>query len=979
LIALEGSSVVSLRIDTSTLAGRSVVFSIAGILALHILVLATTRAPLGESLPSQILQSISVLLACALAGAAALRSHDFARTFWGFASSGFALLLVAVVRRYFEHGEGFGISDYLFLLYMAPWGLMLLLNEHSPPNTARRWILILDYSQILVVALVLFIALIYIPSKYISGQGATPSEFHFLYATFSVVLITRNVSVTIGFWFRTLASRSERERSAFRLMAIYLLIYTAGSVLTHYIFLLTRSQFVWIDLEGTLPFLAGAFLFLSWRDRPKIAQSETRESRQALTPHLIPAILPMMVAAFAMWIAQSEPHIAWIAVASSMSIFALRLLATIRSEHGANEATREGEERYRSLALATAQVIWTTNSRGEMVAGQPMWTSFTGMNQQEIFGRGWLNAVHPEDRKLAIAAEQSACENRNPYDFECRLRRHDGAYRCMSVRRVPVLGIGGEIREWVGTCADVTDRKLSDQALRQSQERYRSFFEQNLAGNYITTPDGVLLKCNPAFLRMFGFDSEEEAKQADFAFSYRTREDHEQFVREVAVQGQVEYHQEVFHRRDGTPLYVTENAIGTFGEDGRLVEIQGFLIDETERRKSEQQLLHAQKMEIVGRLAGGISHDFNNFLSVINGYSEVLLANPELEEPIRSDLQEIHDAGRRAALLTNRLLTFSRTQVLQPRAVSLNVIIEDIDKTLSHLIGEDIEFRTVLAPNLQNVDIDPSQMEQIILNFCVNARDAMPTGGTITLETANLEITPLLVSRYLPLKAGRYVRLDVSDTGTGMDKATLSRVFEPFFTTKGPEKGTGLGLATVWAITIQNGGHVWVTSDLGKGTTFSVCLPATMEKVQLPEKEFPSVEAVGGTETILVVEDVAPLRVLTRRSLEQTGYKVLEAEDGEQAIHVADEYGGSISLLLTDVLLPKIRGPVLANILRQKRNGIRTLYMSGYSGNALLGSEALKAGEGFIMKPFTAAALAKKVREVLDTPPDKLSPSDFAA
>jgi len=512
------------------------------------------------------------------------------------------------------------------------------------------------------------------------------------------------------------------------------------------------------------------------------------------------------------------------------------------------------------------------------------------------------------------------------------------------------------------------ERDQAEQALHQSQERYRAFFEQNLAGNYISDPAGNLLACNAAFLRMFGFASNEEARRTNLLSLYQSPEKRAEFLGELRLLGHVERYEKELRRKDGGTVFVIENAIAILDSRGELAEIHGFLIDETESRKAEQQLRQAQKMEAVGRLAGGVAHDFNNILGVINGYSEILLGNQKVDDTVRRRIQEIFKAGQRAAALTRQLLAFSRRQVLQPKLISLNLVIEDMDKMLERLIGEDIEVQTILDPNLDAVKADPGQMEQVILNFCINARDAMPEGGSLTIETKNVDVDELQAAPHFPVKAGRYVRLNVSDTGAGMDKETMSHVFEPFFTTKGPEKGTGLGLATVYGIVEQSGGHVCVYSEPGQGSTFSVYLPAAVAQEQPQELVSKPAELARGTETILLVEDAAPLRAMTRELLENGGYTVLEAADGHQAMRICEEFDGNISLLVTDVVLPKIQGPALAQKLTEAKTGLKVLYISGYADSIVSGG-VLKAGSAFLQKPFSADDLARKVREVLDAQP----------
>jgi two-component system, cell cycle sensor histidine kinase and response regulator CckA len=531
-----------------------------------------------------------------------------------------------------------------------------------------------------------------------------------------------------------------------------------------------------------------------------------------------------------------------------------------------------------------------------------------------------------------------------------------------------VYGLSGGTRVIQCNIRDITKRKQVDDALHRSEEEYRLFFHSNLAGNYVSTPDGKVLACNSAFAGMFGFTSIEEALKQNLASLYPDPRDLEVFVDAVRNHRRLEHHERELRRPDGRAVHVIESAIGKFDKQGELIEILGYLTDETEHRKTEQQLRQALKMEAVGQLAGGIAHDFNNILGVITGYSEILLGDPEIADVTQRRVREILKAGKLATDLTGQLLAFSRKQVLQPKMLNLNLVLRGIDQTLLHLIGEDIEVRTELDPNLEAVKADPTQMEQVLLNLCINARDAMPEGGKITIETANVEVDELLSGQHLPMKPGHYVRLAVSDTGTGMDKETLSHVFEPFFTTKGPEKGTGLGLATVYGIVKQSGGYVWAYSEPRQGATFSVYLPASTEEAELSKQEAKPQEIMRGSETILLVEDVAPLRDVTRELLEGRGYTVLEAADGKLAIEIADQYDGNIALLLADVMLPKIGGPALAQSLLRRRSGMKVLYMSGYANGAIVDSGVLKPGTAFLQKPFTAKELAKKVRELLDTP-----------
>ncbi len=512
---------------------------------------------------------------------------------------------------------------------------------------------------------------------------------------------------------------------------------------------------------------------------------------------------------------------------------------------------------------------------------------------------------------------------------------------------------------------EIAERIQAQEALRQSEQKYRSFFEENPAGNYVVKVDGQLVACNPAFLRMFGFTSAEEAMQRNLASLYSKPGNRKNFLAQLKEKGHLEYYEKEFLRTDGSPLHVLENALGIFDENGELKEIHGFLIDETARRKMEEQLQQSQKMEAVGRLAGGVAHDFNNILTVIMGYCEFLLSKPEIRGENRQYAQEIYDAGARAAGLTRQLLAFSRKQLLKPRVLNLNQVVEDIGKMIRRLIGDEIEVKTILAADLDNVNADPGQMEQVIINFCVNARDAMPQGGRITIETGNVEVDEFLAAQHTPMTPGHYVRLMVTDTGIGMDKKTLSQVFEPFFTTKSLEKGTGLGLSTVYGIVKQSGGYVWAYSELGMGSTFSVYLPAATEGAEPRQLRTDPIKIIRGSETILVVEDAAPLRVLIRKVLEAFGYTVLEAESAEQAYPIADCYQ-RIDLLLTDLSLPRSSGMALAESLLKKQPRLKVLYMSAHPAG-LVDFGVPNPGIDFLQKPFTQEALGQRLRLLLDS------------
>jgi len=455
------------------------------------------------------------------------------------------------------------------------------------------------------------------------------------------------------------------------------------------------------------------------------------------------------------------------------------------------------------------------------------------------------------------------------------------------------------------------------------------------------------------------------------------------------VMGDPQIHDQEWARREGLvafagyPLVVHDRVLGVMAMFARhalsefvpkaLASVASAVAVGIERkraeealRQSEERLRQGQKMEAVGRLAGGVAHDFNNLLTVITSYSDLLLEDLALDDPKRDDVGEIRKAAEGAAALTRQLLAFSRQQVLEPKVLDLKAIVTGTEKLLRRLIGEDVQLTTALAPDLGAVKADPVQLEQIIINLAVNARDAMPTGGRLTIEAANVEMDEVYVRSHAPARPGHYVMLAMSDTGIGMDEQTKARIFEPFFTTKERGKGTGLGLATVYGIVKQAGGFIWVYSEPGRGTSFKVYLPRVDEPVEPAVARTATAEPGRGTETVLVVEDAASVRMVTRQVLERYGYAVLEAPNGDTALRLAAKHHGPIHLLLTDVVMPGLSGRQLAEQLAQLRPDMKVLYVSGYGDSAVVHHGILAAGVAYLQKPFTPESLARRVRDALD-------------
>jgi two-component system, cell cycle sensor histidine kinase and response regulator CckA len=486
----------------------------------------------------------------------------------------------------------------------------------------------------------------------------------------------------------------------------------------------------------------------------------------------------------------------------------------------------------------------------------------------------------------------------------------------------------------------------------------------SINGILLADLDGKVTWVNASFLQMWGSASAEEVIGAPIG-DFWVGEDVRDIVRVLPRTGG--WHGELSARRkDGTVFSVELSASLIRNEEGGAIGLMTSIVDITEGKHLQAQILQAQKMDAMGQLAGGIAHDFNNLLTAITGYSDLLLEDLGPGDAKRADLEEIKAATLRATALTRQLLAFSRKQVFQSRVLDLNEVVQTLEKMLRRLIGEDVKLGLSLAPTLGAIRADPGQIEQVILNLAVNSRDAMPNGGSLTIETANVVLDAAYAREHAGAVPGRYVRLAVSDTGIGMDAETRSHIFEPFFTTKELGKGTGLGLSTVYGIVKQSGGYVWVYSEPGRGTTFKVYLPQVDERPEKVGLVAPAPPVAGGRETVLVAEDDPAVRAIVAEVLTQKGYRVLRAPDDQAALALARGHPEEISLLVTDIVMPGMTGRELAELLTVERPDVRVLYMSGYTDDAVVRHGVLTEGMPYLQKPFNPRALATKVREVLD-------------
>jgi PAS domain S-box-containing protein len=640
----------------------------------------------------------------------------------------------------------------------------------------------------------------------------------------------------------------------------------------------------------------------------------------------------------------------------------------------AEEALRESEERYRTILDNIEDGYFEVDIAGNFTFFNDSLCGILGYSRDEMMGMNNRQYTDEENaRKLYQAFNKVYRTGEPTKGFDWEIIRKDGAKRYIETSVSLIKDSSGQPIGFRGVVRDITERMRTEEALKESEERYRTAIESSNDGVSITKGD-LHLFVNRKYLEIFGYNHLEEivGKPPSITVHPDERDRVMEITRKRQAGEDVPSKYEFKGiRKDGDIIYIEVSAAKTIYR-GEAVSL-AYLRDITERKGAEEemaalqeQLRQSQKMEAIGRLAGGIAHDFNNFLTVIKGYSQLSLLELKEDSPLKGNIEEINRATDQSAGLIRQLLAFSRRQVMEMRVLDLNILLQNLNKMLRRVIGEDIELVTLLAEDLGRVKTDPGQIEQVILNLAVNARDAMPSGGKLTIETANVELDGAYARRHVAVTPGRYVMLAVSDTGVGMTPEVRDRVFEPFFTTKEEGKGTGLGLSTVYGIVKQSEGNIWIYSEPGHGTTFKIYLPQVEELLEEVKEKVVGEELPRGSETVLVVEDDEEVRKLAVRVLKRQGYKVLEASQGDDALRLCEEHNRPIQLMVTDVVMPGMDGRELTNRLMLLHPEIRVLYMSGYTGNTIVHHGVLEDGINYLQKPFTVEALAGKVREVLD-------------
>ena len=640
-------------------------------------------------------------------------------------------------------------------------------------------------------------------------------------------------------------------------------------------------------------------------------------------------------------------------------------VATLRDEVNVRAAQERDLRRLAAIVESSDDAIIAITLHGIITDWNPGAERMLGYSRTEMIGQPVSRIIPPDRLGEPSRSLLRLVEGNQVVRHETVRVRKDGKTIHVALTISPLRDSNGNVVGDSAIFRDITDRKLMEETHRRSEASFRSFVQNAPYGILRTTPDGRIVQANPALVEMLGYSSEQEVVGLQMSTDvYRNPWDRDEATQWSRRQDSVQGIEVDWKTKSGKTITIRCAANVVKDSEGKVEFLEGFVEDISERRALELQLRQRQKMEAIGQLAGGVAHDFNNLLGVIAGYAELVAEQIDAHSPLQNSVLQIQKAADRASGLTRQLLAFSRQQVLETKILNLNSIVEDMAKMLPRLLGEDIELQVSLDPKPGAVKADQGQIEQVLMNLAVNARDAMPSGGRLLIHTRSARCDAELAVKHPAMVAGDYALLSVQDTGMGMDKQTQAHIFEPFFTTKERGRGTGLGLATVYGFVKQIGGYVWVDSEPGVGTTFEIYLPVAREEAPQASPSATIADSGTGTGTVLLVEDEESLRTLTRSILEQGGYTVIEASNGADAIELATGYCDPIHLLLTDMVMPGMNGRTVAEKVAQLHPGIRVAYMSGYTGFTT--READKLNGVIIAKPFTRNVLLQKLSEALE-------------
>ncbi len=934
------------------------------VVGLHIVEALT----LGTSTPGSFLANGLQILACGfatlMAFGASRRGRGLSRTFWLIFGASIAMWGVANLGwMYYEvvlHSEPPTTSAVRFLFglenVLIAITLFLDQDKDSPqidPESA------LDFIQIAIVFFFIYLEFYYLPARRLDNYSAFLREMR--------VENVEDALLTVLAAFQALRARKPDTRKLYGGLALYLLFMTVSAALAQYLQSTKPAPTGTLrDLLWTLPFLVGAMWAAQWQPSP-VAETGSRLRRRTFGELMLTnttfALAPLII----LWqVSQLEAEwrlLRFSLLGVSIVCYAARLAISqfheARSANAVQTHTLAMDSAINGLAILDAggKYIYVNAAYARMIGNT---------NREAMLGKSWREISASRDLAPVESEIREALKQHGKWFGPLTVPHGDGTAVAMEMA-ITTMPDGGTIC----VSGDITERVSAQRARAETEIKYRKLIEQVAAISYIAEigVSGQWYYVSPQIETMFGYSAEEWLSNSKDWIRYIPIDDHPivHAAEENSARGepfQAEYR---ITRKDGNIIWVSDTAVVVRGSDSHPV-MEGLIVDITDRKMLENQLLQASKMEAVGRLAGGVAHDFNNLLTIIKGYVEMAMQRCLDRPELHGDIRRIEDAADRAVTLVRQLLAFSRKQVLRPKILDLNAIVMNLDQLLRRLMSENIAMKTFVSKDVGAIKADPGQIEQVIMNLVVNARDALPDGGRILIETSNVDLDSAYTRDHTVVRPGPYVLLAVTDTGVGMTADTAAHIFEPFYTTKESGRGTGLGLSTVYGIVKQSGGYIWVYSELGKGTTFKVYLPRVKDAVQAPAAEMPASTARKGHETILLVEDEPDVRELTQMVLTGCGYRVIEALTPEDAERLAGNNGAEIHLLLTDVVMPGMSGRELAKRLTGRNPNLRVLYMSGYTYNVIAQDGTLEEGISFLQKPFTPQALTQKVRESLDRP-----------
>lgn len=945
---------------------RASAWAIAALLiSVHASVLLMQYGTESASLWGDWIDAIAPFTAAVICWLVAQRSGNFGKRVWRLVS--LSALLTSIGQSLYTYNYDYKHaplgtlwpSDFLVFFWIVPAVMTLFLSVRDS-DSGLEWLRFFDFVQVCTLALAIELTQIYVPSQWqTAGQSMQLRTFHAAILFFGLLAVT--------FLVRGLLSENRSERTFFLRIGAFLVVY--GIVLTvtlreqaggHYV------QGTWLDLTWTIGYALLIALPAVWDEREDPPAVEPRSNWLQMLALYSPLLLPAVVFPLLLMVAQEQ--FAWSValvlvsfVAAGGRMFVVQRQLLIRSRELQHTVSL-----LRGITEGTTDAVFVKDLQGRYLMINSAGAAFAGKSVEEILGKTDAD-LFPDSAEVIMERDRHVLLQGVTQTFE-ESGTSNGVSRVYLSTKGPYRDAHGEIIGLLGVARDITERKRAEEEMRQSQQKLRIHFEHTPLAVVEWDLDFRVAAWNPSAERIFGYARQEALGQhARFIVPPQYREHVDQVWQALLKQAGGTRSTNDNVTKDGRSISCEWYNTPLIDDSGRVLGVASLVQDVTERVALEERLRQSQKMEAVGRLAGGVAHDFNNLLTVILGYSQILADGLPQGSRMAENTAQIKSAADRAAGITRQLLAFSRKTVLSPRIINLNDVVLNLDSLLRRLIGENIEVRTLPANDLGSVKADPSQIEQVLMNLALNARDAMPRGGTVSFETANVTLDGSYARDHQSVEPGSYVMLAVSDTGEGMTPETQARIFEPFYTTKEVGKGTGLGLSMVYGIVKQSGGYIWVYSEPDRGTTFKIYLPRVDQPAELMSGDHRSPKVQRGTETILLVEDDEQLRLLSSSVLAHCGYNVLVASTPEEALAICRSASHDIRLLVTDVVMPRMNGRQLAEQVQRIRPGMRVLYISGYTSDAIVHYGVLDPGLWFLPKPYTLSSLIAKVRQVLDS------------